>query len=110
MDWRLVVGDSGKAISTTKKMKLTETKGKLPSGATIAPIILASDKTQLTRFRGDKTAWPVYLSIGNISKEVRRKVSARAMVLLGYLPVSKLECFDEGSRSLAGYLVCFITV
>jgi hypothetical protein len=84
-------------------MMLTETKGKLPSGATIAPIILASDKTQLTRFRGDKTAWPVYLSIGNISKEVRRKVSARATVLLGYLPVSKLECFDEGSRSLAGY-------
>jgi hypothetical protein len=82
---------------------LIRVQGKVPSGATIAPIILASDKTQLTHFWGDKTAWPVYLSIGNISKEVCQKVSAHATVLLGYLPVSKLECFDEGSRSLAGY-------
>ncbi|KAG2100245.1 hypothetical protein BD769DRAFT_1631108 [Suillus cothurnatus] len=32
----------------------------LPKGATIAPIILASDKTCLSQFRGDKSAWPVY--------------------------------------------------
>ncbi|KAF8954047.1 hypothetical protein BDZ97DRAFT_1742679 [Flammula alnicola] len=80
-----------------------KTQGKLPKGAVIAPVILASDKTQLTKFRGDKSAWPVYLSIGNISKEKHRQVSAHATVLLGYLPVSKLECFSEDSRSLAGY-------
>ncbi|KAF8550905.1 hypothetical protein OG21DRAFT_1524817 [Imleria badia] len=45
-----------------------ETQHCLPTGSTIAPVILASDKTELTRFRGDKTAWPVYLTIGNISK------------------------------------------
>ncbi len=28
-------------------------QGKLPSGATIAPVILASDKTQLSQFRGN---------------------------------------------------------
>ncbi|KAF8549636.1 hypothetical protein OG21DRAFT_1525665 [Imleria badia] len=39
-------------------------------GATVAPVILASDKTQLSRFKGDKVSWPVYLTIGNISKEV----------------------------------------
>lgn len=49
-------------------------QGKLPEGAVVAPVILASDKTQLTRFRGDKQAWPVYLSLGNISKEKRRQV------------------------------------
>ncbi|KAG2352314.1 hypothetical protein BDR07DRAFT_1466456 [Suillus spraguei] len=41
----------------------------LLKGATIAPVILASDKTCLSQFRGDKSAWPVYLSIGNIAKE-----------------------------------------
>ncbi|KAJ6508168.1 hypothetical protein C8R45DRAFT_1050452 [Mycena sanguinolenta] len=30
----------------------------LPVGATLVPIIIASDKTQLTRFSGDKQAWP----------------------------------------------------
>ncbi|KAG2043551.1 hypothetical protein BDR03DRAFT_930995 [Suillus americanus] len=75
----------------------------LPKGATIAPIILASDKTCLLQFRGDKLAWPVYLSIGNITKEKRRQVSAQAMVLIGYLPAEKLDCFTSDACSAAGY-------
>ncbi|KAG6818528.1 hypothetical protein H0H93_004273 [Arthromyces matolae] len=79
------------------------TQDKLPEGATIAPIILSSDKTQLSQFRGDKKAWPLYLTIGNIGKETRRQPSAHATILVGYLPASKLECFLESTRSLAGY-------
>ena len=45
----------------------------LPDGVTITPVIVSSDKTQLTRFAGDKQAWLVYLSIGNIDKETRRQ-------------------------------------
>lgn len=80
----------------------SELADKFPE-ATIAPIILASDKTHLSNFSGDKQAWPVYLSIGNISKEIRRRPSRGAMVLLGYLPVSKLLCYRKQDRSLQGY-------
>ncbi|KAI6037440.1 hypothetical protein PISMIDRAFT_97011, partial [Pisolithus microcarpus 441] len=54
-------------------------------------------------FSGDKKAWPVYLTIGNISKDVRHQVSSHAMVLIGYLPVSRLECFQKKTHSLTGY-------
>ncbi len=67
------------------------------------PIILSSDKTNLSRFSGDKQAWPVYLGIANVSKSVRRKPTAHAMVLVGYIPVCKLDCFTKNKRSDAGY-------
>ncbi|KAJ3847301.1 hypothetical protein EV368DRAFT_76759 [Lentinula lateritia] len=52
-------------------------------GATIIPIIISSDKTQ--------AAYPVYLTIGNLPKEIRRKPSQQGQILLVYLPTSRLE-------------------
>ncbi|KAF8197080.1 hypothetical protein BJ912DRAFT_846556, partial [Pholiota molesta] len=59
-------------------------------GATIIPIIISSDKTQITLFR-NKTAYPVYLTIGNIPKSIRRKPSRQGQILLAYLPTSQLK-------------------
>ena len=33
---------------------------------TLIPILLASDKTHLPNFSGDKKLYPVYISIGNV--------------------------------------------
>lgn len=52
--------------------------------------MISSDKTQLTTF-GNKTAYPVYLTIGNLPKEIRRKPSRRGQILLAYLPTTSLE-------------------
>ncbi|KIM55948.1 hypothetical protein SCLCIDRAFT_29988 [Scleroderma citrinum Foug A] len=60
-----------------------ETQGKLAEGAVVALVILSSDKTSLSVFSGDRKAWPIYLTIGNISKD--------------------LECFQKKTHSLAGY-------
>ncbi|KAH9021552.1 hypothetical protein EDB85DRAFT_2075544 [Lactarius pseudohatsudake] len=63
---------------------------KVTPGATIVPVLVSTDKTQLTLFR-NKSAYPVYMTIGNIPKEVRRKTSLHSYVLLGYLLTTKLE-------------------
>ncbi|QRV82764.1 hypothetical protein RhiJN_10779 [Ceratobasidium sp. AG-Ba] len=59
--------------------------------ATIVPIILSTDKTKMTVFSGNQQAWPVYLSIGNISKDICRCPSERATLLVGYIPVTSLN-------------------
>ena len=66
-------------------------------GATIIPIIISSDKTQLTLFR-NKSAYPIYMTIGNIPKEIRKKPSSRAYILLGYLPTTRLENITNQAR------------
>lgn len=66
----------------------------LPEGHTLAPIIIATDKTQLTQFSGSKAAYPIYLTLGNLPKSICRKPSKRACILLGYLSVDKIS--DDG--------------
>ena len=60
-------------------------------GATVIPLIVSTDKTRLTLFC-DKMAYPIYLTIGNIPKRIRRKVSRQAQILIGYIPTTKLSC------------------
>ena len=60
------------------------------AGATIIPIIISTDKTQITTW-GGKQAYPVYMTIGNLPKDIRRKPSYNGQILLAYLPTDKLE-------------------
>ena len=58
-------------------------------GAMVIPIIISSDKTQLTLFR-DKMAYPVYMTIGNIPKQLCQKILCQAQILIGYILTTKL--------------------
>ncbi|KAF8252857.1 hypothetical protein K440DRAFT_506164, partial [Wilcoxina mikolae CBS 423.85] len=58
----------------------------LENRSTVVPVILGSDKTMLSTLSGDKLAWPVYLSINNLSKAKRRSVKSNGLILIGLLP------------------------
>ncbi|KAG8756916.1 hypothetical protein FRC14_002533 [Serendipita sp. 396] len=64
-----------------------EIQGSLPPGATLIPILLGSDKAHLTEYSGDKSAWPLYLSIGNIRARICNKPSMKCWVLIAYIPI-----------------------
>jgi hypothetical protein len=84
-------------VEPLKKKVQTETRRK---NIVIVPIIISSDKTQLTTFRG-KQAYPVYLTIGNLPKHICQKPSRQGQVLLGYFPTSKLDhIVNKASRRL----------
>ncbi|KAI6007567.1 hypothetical protein F5J12DRAFT_905481 [Pisolithus orientalis] len=57
-----------------------DVQGKLLASATVTPVILLSDKTSLLMF-----------------------ISTHVMTLIGYLPISKLKCFEKKTQSLVGY-------
>ncbi|GJE91567.1 hypothetical protein PsYK624_077170 [Phanerochaete sordida] len=80
-----------------------ETQEALPDGATVVPLIFATDKTELTAFSGDHTAYPLYVTIGNIDSDVRCRPSQHAWKLVGYLPTAKLDGLglSEDSARLA---------
>ena len=64
-----------------------ETQEKLADNATIIPLILASDKTMLTKLSGDQSVWPVYLTFSNLNMETRRQRTRPSIILIGLIPI-----------------------
>jgi len=64
-----------------------ETKDRLPPWATIVPLICGSDETQPTDFSGDKNAWPIYLTIGNMHSSIRNEYSYLPQCVPACLPL-----------------------
>ncbi|QRV93720.1 hypothetical protein RhiJN_21738 [Ceratobasidium sp. AG-Ba] len=65
--------------------------------ATLVPLIASWDRTIVSVMSGGQVVYPLYLTLGNIDKSVRRRLSTHATVLLAYLPVDK---FTQVSNDL----------
>jgi len=76
-------------------------QSRIPAGGTLIPVILATDKTLMTRLGGDRVAWPVYLQIGNHSRKLRRQQQVPSTILLGLLPVTKSISKDSDAGAAA---------
>jgi len=59
------------------------------------PVICESNKTHLTNFSGDQYTWPLYLTIGNIRKDIRHIPNKRALIPVGLIP-----CPSEGAKNI----------
>jgi hypothetical protein len=81
---------------------------KLPKGATLVPIICGSDNTLLTTMAGNHSAWPVYLTVGNIPRHVQKRPSANGVLLLALPP--KLPKGNNAASTRAGFHRSLATV
>ena len=64
-----------------------------------------SDQTNLTNLSGDKKAWPVYITMGNLLSARRNSPGSMAILLLALLPVppklSKSSKADQRQRKIS---------
>ncbi|KAH7909168.1 hypothetical protein BJ138DRAFT_1200335 [Hygrophoropsis aurantiaca] len=70
-------------------------QSQLPEGATIVPIIAASDKTPVTRHTGGLEMHPLFLTIGNINSDVRMKATAHAWSCVAFMPIPKFDTHGD---------------
>jgi hypothetical protein len=56
-------------------------------GDTLVTLTFMSDGTHLANFAGDKTEWPVYMTIGNLSSKIRQMRSAHTLTIVALLPI-----------------------
>ncbi|KAI5993923.1 hypothetical protein EDD15DRAFT_2166736 [Pisolithus albus] len=66
-------------------------KDALPEGATIVPIIAASDKMPVTRHTGNLEMHPLFLTIGNINSDICMKAMVHAWCCVAFMPTVKFE-------------------
>ena len=66
-------------------------QAQLPVGSTIILIILASDKTPVTRQTGGLEMHPLFLTIGNIQSDIRMQATSHAWRCVAFIPSPEFE-------------------
>ncbi len=85
----------------------TFSQSKVGEGETLGLVMLASDETHLTNHYGDKYMHAVYMSCGNIDKNVRSKESSNCWVMVAQIPVIDFEEKEhQGILSQRLYHIC----
>ncbi|KAG8706662.1 hypothetical protein FRC09_002291 [Ceratobasidium sp. 395] len=63
--------------------------------AALGGALFGSDATHLSHYAGDVKVHALYVSLGNIHKDIRAQTSKRAWMLLAYIPICKWEATLE---------------
>ncbi|KAF8416222.1 hypothetical protein EV426DRAFT_541413 [Tirmania nivea] len=84
----------------------------LPIGATLVPVLFASDATHLTNFSSNGKVWPLYMSIGNIKSSIRNQPTSHAWVPVALLPnapkrVKRILSWSEDKQKQEGIQVIY---
>ncbi|KAG1889891.1 hypothetical protein F4604DRAFT_1673420 [Suillus subluteus] len=72
-----------------------EIKDQLPPGATIVPIILASNKTPVTHQTGRLEMHPLFLTTANIQSDICMKATAHTWSCITYMPIPQFVCHPD---------------
>jgi len=72
-----------------------DTQDQVSARVTIVPVICASDKTQVTNISSDHHTRPLYLTTGNIRKDICRTPTKRAWILVVLIP-----CPPKGAKHI----------
>ncbi|KAI6139499.1 hypothetical protein BKA82DRAFT_3988476 [Pisolithus tinctorius] len=71
----------------------------LPEGATIIPILAASDKTPVTRMTGGLEMHPLLISIGNIPGNIRMAATSHSWRCVAFMPIPKFDV-PKGNQTI----------
>jgi len=61
-------------------------------GNTLVTMIFMSTRAHLSNFACNKTEWPLYLTIGNLSSKIRQMTSMDSIIIVALLPISIKNC------------------
>ncbi|KIK73204.1 hypothetical protein PAXRUDRAFT_21117 [Paxillus rubicundulus Ve08.2h10] len=90
--WQDSVPKYGKWFTAREATRIQDS---LPNGATLVPIIAASDKTPVTRQTGGLEMHPLFLTVANINSDVRMKATAHTWRCVAFISIPKFEIHPD---------------
>ncbi|KAJ7029673.1 hypothetical protein C8F04DRAFT_1187525 [Mycena alexandri] len=77
-----------------------EIQEQLPPGATLLGTIISTDKRQLTTMTGNRSAYPMLISLADLDMDFRMKAAHYASLLLALIPIAKFREKDAKVRGV----------